>query len=108
LPTGCDLALLSAIIHQNSPEENLSLYGKVFRALEKGGAILIRDHIMDEDRTKPPTGAFFAINMLVNTHGGDTYSFREVKDGLKTAGFIDVKLLRTGEKMDCLVEAKKP
>jgi hypothetical protein len=31
-----------------------------------------------------------------------------VKDGLESAGFCDVKLLRTGEKMDCLVEAKKP
>jgi hypothetical protein len=108
LPTGCDFALLSAIIHQNSPEENLNLYGKVFRALEKGGTILIRDHIMNENRTKPPAGALFAINMLVNTHGGDTYSFREVKDGLESAGFRDVRLLRIGEKMDCLVEAKKP
>jgi SAM-dependent methyltransferase len=107
LPVGCDLALLSAIIHQNSPQENINLYGKVFRALEKGGAILIRDHIMNEDRTKPPTGTLFAINMLVNTHGGDTYSFSEVKDGLESAGFSDVRLLRTGEKMDCLVEARK-
>jgi hypothetical protein len=108
LPTGCDLALLSAIIHQNSPEENLNLYGKVFRALEKGGTILIRDHIMNEDRTKPPAGALFAINMLVNTRSGDTYIFREVKDGLESSGFCDVRLLRIGEKMDCLVDARKP
>jgi SAM-dependent methyltransferase/predicted transcriptional regulator len=108
LPTGCDLALLSAIIHQNSREENLRLYGKIFQALKKGGTILIRDHIMNEDRTKPPTGALFAINMLVNTRGGDTYTFREVKDSLESSGFLDVRLLRTGEKMDCLVEAKKP
>jgi ubiquinone/menaquinone biosynthesis C-methylase UbiE len=108
LPTGCDFALLSAIIHQNSPEENMILYGKIFRALEKGGTILIRDHIMNEDRTKPPAGTLFAINMLVNTRGGDTFSFREVKDGLENSGFRDVKLLRTGDKMDCLVEARKP
>jgi len=108
LPTGCDIALLSAIIHQNSHEENLSLYAKIFRALEKGGSILIRDHIMNEDRTKPPAGALFAVNMLVNTHGGDTYTFREVKDGLEASGFSDVRLLRIGEKMDCLVEARKP
>lgn len=108
LPKGCDLALLSAIIHQNSPEENLKLYGKVFRALEKGGTILIRDHIMSEDRTKPPAGALFAVNMLVNTRGGDTYTFQDVKDGLENSGFREVQLLRTGQKMDCLVEAKKP
>ena len=52
LPSGCDLALLSAIIHQNSLEENETLFLKVHRALEPGGVILIRDHIMDESRTE--------------------------------------------------------
>ena len=107
LPGGCDLALLSAIIHQNSPAENLALFRKVRRALEPGGAILIRDHIMDESRTKPPAGALFALNMLVNTDGGDTYTFAEVRKGLERAGFADVRLVRTGERMDCLVEARK-
>ncbi|HKN19591.1 MAG TPA: methyltransferase, partial [Dissulfurispiraceae bacterium] len=37
LPKGCDLALLSAIIHQHSQERNLDLYTKIFRALEPGG-----------------------------------------------------------------------
>lgn len=107
LPEGCDLALLSAIIHQNSPEENIVLYKKIYRVLRPGGTLLIRDHIMDESRISPQPGALFAINMLVNTMGGDTYTFAEVRDTLKKAGFVDIKLLRTGEKMDCLVEAVK-
>ncbi len=108
LPRGSDLALLSAIIHQNSTEQNIELYRKVFKALEPGGAILIRDHIMDESRTKPPAGALFALNMLINTTGGDTYTFQEVKSSLEQAGFTRVELVRTGERMDCLVEARKP
>jgi SAM-dependent methyltransferase len=108
LPSGCDLALLSAIIHQNSPAENLALFEKIYRALEPGGAVLIRDHIMDASRTAPPAGALFALNMLVNTDGGDTYTFSEVKKGLERAGFVEVRLARTGERMDCLVEARKP
>ena len=36
LPKGCDLVLLSAIIHQNSPEENLELYQKIHRAVLPG------------------------------------------------------------------------
>jgi SAM-dependent methyltransferase len=108
LPAGCDLAILSAIIHQNSPAENLALFRKVRRALEPGGALLIRDHIMNESRTDPPAGALFALNMLVNTDGGDTYTFAEVRKGLERAGFVDVRLVRTGERMDCLVEARKP
>jgi hypothetical protein len=46
--------------------------------------------------------------MLVNTTGGDTYTLEEVKDALEEAGFIKVKLVRMGERMDCLVEAQKP
>ncbi|MCE5333133.1 MAG: acetylserotonin O-methyltransferase [Desulfobacteraceae bacterium] len=108
LPTGCDLTLLSAIIHQNSPEQNVRLYAKAFRALQPGGMILIRDHIMNESRTWPPEGALFAINMLVNTRGGDTYTFAEVEEGLREAGFRDTRLLRNGERMDCVVGAVKP
>jgi SAM-dependent methyltransferase len=108
LPKGCDLALLSAIIHQNSPEQNIALYKKIHRALEPGGVVLIRDHIMDESRTQPALGAMFALNMLVNTSGGDTYTFSEVKETLEAAGFGDVKQVRTGEKMDCLVQGRKP
>jgi hypothetical protein len=46
--------------------------------------------------------------MLVNTDGGDTYTFAEVRKGLERVGFVDVRLVRTGERMDCLVEARKP
>lgn len=108
LPKGCDLAFLSAIIHQNSPEENLALFRKIHNALEPGGTLLIRDHIMDESRTNPSAGAMFAVNMLVNTRGGDTYTFQEVKEGLEGAGFADVKQSRHGMGMDCLVEGRKP
>jgi len=107
LPAGCDLALLSAIIHQNSPEQNQELYSKVYRALNPGGVILIRDHIMDESRTEPEDGTLFAVNMLINTPGGDTYTFEEVKGTLETAGFTGVKWIRVGKRMDSLVEAKK-
>lgn len=108
LPQGCDLALVSAIIHQNSPGKNLEFYAKIYRALVPGGSVLIRDHIMDESRTKPVAGALFAINMLVNTRGGDTYTFAEVKEGLEKAGFVDIRQLRSGERMDSLVEGRKP
>lgn len=108
LPRGCDLALLSAVVHQNSMDANLQLFGKVFRALDPGGTVLVRDHVMDASRTRPASGALFAINMIVNTSGGDTYTFEEMKTGLEQAGFVDITLVRSGERMDCLVEGRKP
>ena len=108
LPEGCDLALLSAIIHQSGYRQNVDLFGKIYRALDPGGMLLIRDHIMNEERTWPPQGALFAINMLVNTRGGDTFTFQEVEQGLGEVDFKDVALLRSGERMDCVVGAVKP
>ncbi len=108
LPRGCDLALLSAIIHQNSPQQNLGLFHKVNRSLEPGGALLIRDFVMEESRTEPQGGALFALNMLVGTPGGDTYTFEEIKGSLKKAGFTKVRMVSRGEgRMDALVEALK-
>lgn len=108
LPGGHDLALLSAIIHQNSPAENIGLFRKVCAALVPGGRIIIRDHVMEPDRARPKDGAIFAVNMLVNTEGGSTYTFAEIRNWLIQAGFANVRLVKTGKHMDALVEAFKP
>ncbi len=107
LPGGHDLALLSAIIHQNSPEQNVELYSKVHAALIPGGRVLIRDHVMSSDRTEPESGALFAVNMLVATAGGNCYTFDEIKESLTTAGFEDVCQLQSGDRMNGLVDAFK-
>lgn len=95
LPPGHDLVLLSAIIHQNSPEENGALYRKVHDALDPGGRIVVRDHVMSPDRTDPPDGAMFAVNMLAATRGGSTYTYEEIAEGLAAAGFERIRLIRS-------------
>ena len=100
LPAGHDLAWLSAIIHQNGPAQNDALYARIFRALVPGGRLVIRDHVMEPDRTRPRAGALFAVNMLVGTAQGGTYTFDEISAGLERAGFIRVRQLRAGERMD--------
>lgn len=107
LPTGHDLALLSAIIHQNSPEQNIDLYHKIYRALQPGGRLVIRDHVMSPDHTQPISGAFFAVNMLVATSEGNTYSFEEIKASLESAGFTKINLIQPDEQMNGLVEGFK-
>jgi predicted O-methyltransferase YrrM len=106
LPDGYDLALVSAIIHMNSHKQNIELYRKVYSALNQGGRVVVRDFVMEPDRTRPVSGALFAINMLVNTDGGGTYTFEEIKDGLEDAGFKDVRYIESGERFS-LIEAFK-
>jgi ubiquinone/menaquinone biosynthesis C-methylase UbiE len=108
LPGGHDLVLLSAIIHQNSAEQNVALYRKCFDALEPGGRIAIRDHVLSPDRTQPRSGALFAINMLVGTPGGGCYTFEEIREGLQNAGFTDIRQLHEDTQMDGLVEGFRP
>lgn len=107
LPKDHDLALLSAVIHQNSPEQNIELYRKIYRALRPGGRLVIRDHVMNPDHTQPASGALFAVNMLISTNEGGTYSFEETKASLESAGFTKINLIQPDEQMDGLIEGFK-
>jgi predicted O-methyltransferase YrrM len=95
LGSGYDMAFLSAIIHSNSPEQNIALFKKTAAALNQGGRIVVSDFVMNDDRTSPAFGAFFSLNMLVNTASGDTYTESEIKDWMKQAGFSFVEKKET-------------
>jgi SAM-dependent methyltransferase len=87
LGSGYDICFLSAVIHSNSPNENKLLFKKCADAMNKGGQLVVLDHIMSEDRTSPFGGALFSLNMLVGTEAGDTYTESEVKSWMTEAGF---------------------
>jgi hypothetical protein len=89
---GYDLIFLSAVIHSNSGEVNKKLIAKCAAALNSGGQLVIQDHIMSEDRTQPLMGAIFAINMLVGTQDGDTYTSTEIEEWMKKAGLSGCKI----------------
>jgi len=92
-----DLALVSAVVHINSREENQLLVNKCSEALNPGGQLIIMDHIMSEDRTEPEIGAIFAINMLVGTLKGDTYTESEIRSWMANAGLKNIKVTNTKE-----------
>ncbi len=91
--TGYDLVLMSSIIHINSASENKLLIRKGFRALNPGGRLVVRDHILDDAKTSPPDGAFFSVNMLVNTQKGRSYSEAEMRSWFQSAGFVKIRTM---------------
>jgi SAM-dependent methyltransferase len=107
LPKGADLAWVSAIIHQHSRSANRRLFAKIFSALPPGGQIAIRDIVMEDQRIFPVAGALFAVNMLVNTESGGTFTFREIAADLKAVGFVRPKLLVRSNDMNSVVTARK-
>ncbi|MCF8242865.1 MAG: methyltransferase domain-containing protein [Melioribacteraceae bacterium] len=103
---GYDLILLSAIVHINSFDENEMLIKKCADALNPGGQVIIQDWIMNEERTAPPTGALFALNMLVGTVHGDTYTESEMKEWMTTAGLENIEKKDTGFTTSLLIGRK--
>jgi SAM-dependent methyltransferase len=93
LPGGFDAALLSQIIHSLGEKGNAELVAKVYRCLNPGGIIILRDFFLNPDRTSPPNAALFAVNMLVNTKGGRTYALDEAKAWMRAAGFTKITRL---------------
>jgi predicted O-methyltransferase YrrM/DNA-binding MarR family transcriptional regulator len=108
LPGGADLAWISAIVHQNSRDENRAMFQKVHAALEPGGRVLIRDVLMDPGRTTPVSGALFAVNMLVNTPGGGTYTVSELREDLASAGLVNPQVVRQDPAMNAVLAAERP
>jgi hypothetical protein len=90
---GYTVATLGHILHSEGRERSLALIKKTFEALSSGGTIAIAEFLVNEDRTGPVNGLFFAVNMLVNTDTGDTYSFEEIGEWLKDAGFTNARTL---------------
>lgn len=107
LGEGFDLVFLSAIIHSNSSLENRALMRKCAAALNPQGQVALQDFIMDEDRTKPAFGALFALNMLVATESGDTYTESEVRSWMQEAGLSGIKRKDTGFGTSLIIGRKK-
>jgi precorrin-6B methylase 2 len=91
IPGTYQLAFLSNIIHGEGAEDNERLVAKLYDRLDKGGRIVIKDHILDDSLAHPPAGAIFSLLMLLTTMQGRCYSFNEVKAWLENAGFERVE-----------------
>ena len=89
--SGYDVVFLSAIIHSNSYEENRALIRRCVEALRPGGQVIVQDFIMEENRVQPEHGALFALNMLVATEAGDTFTEHEVRTWMEEAGLSDIE-----------------
>ena len=108
LGQGYDLAFVSAICHMLGPEENRDLVKRCHAALAAGGLIVIQDFILEPDKTAPKWGALFALNMLVGTAAGSSYSEPEYADWLTAAGFQDVRRVRLPGPAGLMIASRPP
>jgi ubiquinone/menaquinone biosynthesis C-methylase UbiE len=91
--TGHHIATLGHIFHSEGETRSRALAKKTYDALAPGGTIAIAEFIANDDRTGPPNAMIFAVNMLVNTDHGDTFTLPEMSSWLTEAGFKNIRTL---------------
>jgi hypothetical protein len=84
-----DVITMGHILHDWNLEEKKMLVGKAFAALNPGGALIVYDAIIDDDRSKNAFGLMMSLNMLIETPGGFDYTGADCIGWMKEAGFRD-------------------
>ena len=105
--TGYDAALITNFVHHFDPETNEQLLRKVHAALRTGGEAVILEFVPNDDRVSPPIPALFSTSMLSNTPSGDAYTFKELSQMCRNAGFTGEKLVSLDPMPEALVIARK-
>ncbi len=85
-----DLIILGHICHSEGEEKTRILLSRAFGALKHDGKLLIADMIPDDERSTSVFPLLFAVNMLVNTTEGNTFTMAEYREWLLDAGFCDM------------------
>jgi hypothetical protein len=73
------------------------------RAVAPGGAVVIKDLRVDDDRSGPIEGLLFALNMAIYTDAGDVYSTAQLRAWLTEAGLVEIAEHRLAAAPDAIV-----
>jgi hypothetical protein len=84
-----DVLIMGHILHDGSLEEKLTLLRKAHDALPDGGALIVYDAIIDDDRRANTFGLLMSVNMLIETQAGFDYTAADCRSWLADTGFRD-------------------
>jgi hypothetical protein len=87
-----DVVLMGHILHDWDLPTKKMLIGKAFDALPIGGALIVYEAIIDDERSKNAFGLLMSLNMLIETPGGFDYTGADCVAWLKEAGFSATRI----------------
>jgi precorrin-6B methylase 2 len=90
--SGYDLVLLTNFLHHFDKPTCETLLRKVHAALKDGGRAITLEFVPNEDRISPPEAAGFSLMMLAGTPSGDAYTFAELEEMCRNAGFASSEI----------------
>lgn len=90
--SGYDAALLSGMMHRETPDACRLLLRKAFDALDGGGLVIVSDVFFDDDAKRtPPFAVSFALNMMLTSDEGSAHAKTEMAAWMSEIGFRDVQ-----------------
>ncbi|MDX8532210.1 methyltransferase [Mesorhizobium sp. VK25A] len=92
LPENHDVHLFSMILHDWDEAKNRALLRRSFEALQSGGAVVISELLVNDEKTGPAPAALMSLNMLIETEGRN-YTPAEYSAWLEEAGFRDIETI---------------
>ena len=107
LGKGHQVATVGHILHSEGEGRSRRLLKRIYDALAPGGTIAISEFMPNEERTGPPNALIFAVNMVINTEAGGTFTAGEISAWVEEAGFHQPRLLEAPAPSP-LVLATKP
>jgi hypothetical protein len=87
-----DVITMGHILHDWNLEEKKMLLRKAYEALNAGGAVVIYESIIDDDRSQNAFGLLMSLNMLIESPGGFDYTGQDCKGWMKEVGFRDARV----------------
>jgi SAM-dependent methyltransferase len=87
-----DVLVMGHILHDWDLEQKRALIAKAYATLPKGGALVVYDAIIDDERRKNAFGLLMSLNMLIETPGGFDYTGADCMSWMKSAGFGDARV----------------
>src|ERR1700722_19191572 len=87
-----DVIVMGHILHDWDLAQKKVLLGKAFDALPKGGAVVVYDAIIDDDRRENAFGLMMSLNMLIETAGGFDYTGEDCQAWMREVGFLKTRV----------------
>ncbi len=100
-----DLYAVGRILHDWSEDKIHRLLHKIHERLPTGGALLVCEKLLDDDKNGPRWAVLQSLNMLVCTEGKER-TLAEYQSLLRTAGFSQVEARRTDSPLDAMLAVK--
>src|SRR5216684_914790 len=87
-----DVVMMGHILHDWNLQEKKLLVGKAYDAVPEGGALIVYESIIDDDRSKNAFGLMMSLNMLIESPAGFDYTGADCQGWMKEAGFRETRV----------------